>query len=400
MGENVTRKNSWSRRVFLARAAAGAAVASWVPGRALGADPVRIGLIIPKTGPFASTGRQIEAACRLYLQKNGDQVAGRAIDLIVRDDTGTAPELTKRIAQELVVRDRVSVLAGFGLTPLAFAAAPVATETRVPMIVMAAATSSIPQRSPFIVRSGFTLPQVTAPLADWAPKNGIRTVVSLVSDYGPGIDAERTFVKRFTEGGGTVAEAVRAPLANPDFAPFVQRAKDAKADALFVFVPSGAGSAVMKQYAERGLRSAGTQLICTGDVVDDDLVEAMGEPALGVVSSHHYSAAHPSPENKAYVEAFMQANGGMRPNFHSVGGYDGMHLVYEALRKTAGDTDGEKLVAAMKGLAWQSPRGPMSIDPATRDVVQNVYIRKVEQQNGKLYNVEFATIRNVRDPGA
>ena len=393
------KRQAWDRRKFLAGAAASVAAAS-IPGRAFAADPVKVGLILPKTGPFASTGRQVEAACRLYMQKNGDAAGGRKVELLVRDDTGTAPELTKRIAQELVVRDNVNVLAGFGLTPLAFATAPVATETKVPMIVMAAATSAIPQRSPFIVRSGFTLPQVTAPLAEWASKNGIRTVVTLVSDYGPGIDAEKTFVKRFTDAGGAIVESVRAPLANPDFAPFVQRAKDAKADALFVFVPSGAGSAVMKQYAERGLRAAGMQLICTGDVLDDDILESMGQPALGVVSSHHYSAAHPSPENKAYVDGFMQANGGARPNFMSVGGYDGMHLIYEALKKTAGDTDGEKMVAAMKGMAWQSPRGPMSIDPATRDVIQNVYIRKVEQVSGKLFNVEFATIANVKDPGA
>ena len=390
---------TWNRRQFVAGIAAGVGAAT-LPSRALAADAVKIGLVVPKTGPFASTGRQVEAACRLYMQANGDTVAGRKLELIVRDDTGTAPELTKRIAQELVARDGVAVLAGFGLTPLAFAAAPIATQTRVPMIVMAAATSAIPQRSPFIVRSGFTLPQVTAPLAEWASKNGIHAVVSLVSDYGPGIDAEKTFIRRFSEGGGKVVEAVRAPLANPDFAPFVQRAKDARADALFVFVPSGAGSAVMKQYAERGLRGAGMQLICTGDVVDDDILDAMGEPALGVVSSHHYSAAHPSPQNKAYVAAFMKSNDGMRPNFMSVGGYDGMHLIYEALRKTGGDVDGEKLVEAMKGMAWQSPRGPMSIDPATRDVIQDVYVRKVEKVNGKLYNVEFATIEHVKDPGA
>ena len=393
------KNRRWTRRGFLAGAAAGIAGISLVRP-AFAADPVKVGLIIPKTGPFASTGRQVEAACRLYVAKNGDAVAGRKIELIVRDDTGTAPELTKRLAQELVTRDGAQVLAGFGLTPLAFAAAPVATESRVAMIVMAAATSVIPQRSPFIVRSGFTVPQITAPLGEWAAKNKIRKVVSLVTDYAPGIDAEKTFVKRFADAGGTIVEAVRAPLANPDFAPFVQRAKDAKADALFVFVPAGVGSAVMKQFAERGLRASGTELICTGDVVDDDILDAMGSPALGVVSSHHYSAAHPSPENKAYVAAFMDANAGMRPNFMSVGGYDGMHLIYEALRKTGGDTDGEKLVAAMKGMAWQSPRGPMSIDPATRDVIQNVYIRKVEQVNGKIFNVEFATIENVKDPGA
>src|SRR6476660_6583847 len=232
---------SWDRRRFLTAAASGIAVAS-LSRRAMAADPVRIGLIVPKTGPFASTGRQVEAACRLYMQNTGDSAGGRKIELVVRDDTGTAPELTKRLAQELVVRDQVHVLAGFGLTPLAFAAAPIATETKVPMIVMAAATSVIPQRSPFIVRSGFTVPQITAPIGEWASKNGVRKVVTLVSDYAPGIDSEKAFIKRFTETGGTIVESVRAPLANPDFAPFVQRAKDAKADALFVFVASGAGS--------------------------------------------------------------------------------------------------------------------------------------------------------------
>ena len=319
---------------------------------------------------------------------------------MVKDDTGLAPETTKRIAQEMVVQEHVAILAGFGLTPLAFATAPVATEAKVPMIVMAAATSVIPQRSPFIVRSGFTLPQVTAPMAEWAAKNKIKKVVTLVTDYGPGLDAEKTFVKRFAEGGGSVSDSLRTPLRSPDYAPFLQRAKDAKPDALFVFVPSGEGTAVLKQFAERGLRESGINLICTGDVLDDDLLDTIGQPALGIVSSHHYSAAHPSPENKAYVDGFMKANGGMRPNFHSVGGYDGMHLIYEAVKKTGGAADGEKIVAAMKGMAWTSPRGPMSIDPATRDVIQNVYIRKVESRDGHYWNVEFDKIDNVKDPGA
>jgi len=386
-----------SRRTFLMTGAASVLAAS-LPRHSFAADPVKIGLIIPKTGPFASTGRQVEAACRLYMQKNGDSAGGRKIELIVRDDTGTQPELTKRIAQELITRDHVAVIAGFGLTPLAFATAPVATEAKVPMIVMAAATSVIPQRSPFIVRSGFTISQVTAPIAEWGAKNGISKVVTLVSDYAPGLDSEKTFVKRFKDAGGTIIESLRAPLANPEFAPFIQRVKDAKPDALFVFVPSGAGTAVMKTFGERGLKEAGIRLIGPGDVVDDDILDSMGDPALGVVSSHHYSAAHPSPENKAYVSGFMQANGGMRPNFHSVGGYDGMHLIYEALNKTGGDTNGEKMVEAMKGMSWTSPRGPMTIDPATRDVIQTVYIRKVERVDGHLWNVEFDKIDNVKDP--
>ena len=390
------RTDLMRRRVLQAGAAA--LTARYVP-LAVAADPFRIGLILPLSGPFASTGKQVEAACRLYMQKNGDTVAGRKVELIVRDDTGVAPETTKRTAQELIVRNQVNILAGFGLTPLALATAPVATEAKTPMIVMAAATSIVTSKSPYIVRSGFTLPQVTGPIADWAVKNKIQTAVTMVSHYAPGIDAESTFVKRFTSGGGKVAESLRVPLRNADYAPFIQRAKDAKPDALFVFVPSGEGSAVMKQFDDRGLKAAGIKIIGTGDVVDDDLLESMGAVAVGVVTSFHYSAAHDSPENKAYVDAFMKANGGMRPNFHSVGGYDGMHVIYEAAKNAGADANGDKLVEAMKGMKWVSPRGPMMIDPATRDPVQTVYIRRVEMVNGKPWSIEFDKVENVKDPG-
>ena len=387
-----------TRRRVLQRIA-GVAAAGILATPAFAADPLKIGLILPLTGPFASTGKQIEAACRLYIAKNGDTVAGRKVELIVKDDTGLAPETTKRIAQELVVQDKVTVLAGFGLTPLALAAAPVATEAKVPMIVMAAATGMIPTRSPFIVRTGFTLPQITAPIAEWAAKNKIKRVVTMVTDYGPGLDAEKTFVTVFKAGGGEIVESIKTPLRNPDYAPFLQRAKDAKPDALFVFVPSGEGLAVMKQFDERGLKQAGIRLIGTGDVTDDDLLESMGAPAVGIITSFHYSAAHDSPENKAYVDAFMKANNGMRPNFHSLGGYDGMHLIYEAVKKAGPDATGEQLVEAMKGQKWVSPRGPMSIDPATRQTVQNVYLREVKMVNGKPWNVEFDKFENVKDPG-
>ncbi len=387
-----------SRRQFVLGSAA-AAAAACLPSAAWAADPVRIALILPLTGPFASTGRQIEAAVRLYMAKNGDTVAGRKIELLVKDDTGLAPETTKRLAQEAISRDKVMFLAGFGLTPLAFATAPVATESKTPMIVMGAATSIVTQRSPFIVRAGFTVPQITAPIAQWAVKNGIKRVVSSVTDFAPGLECEKTFIKFFTEGGGTIVESMRTPLQNPDYSPFVQRAKDARPDAVFIFVPSGQGAAIMKQIEDRGFKEAGIRVIGTGDILDDDLLEAIGPPALGVVTSHHYSAAHDSPENKAYVEAFGRANKGLRPNFMSVNGYDGMHVIYEMLRKTNGQGTGEQLVEAAKGLSWVSPRGPMSIDPATRDVVQNIYIRRCEMVNGKIWNVEFDKIENVKDPG-
>jgi branched-chain amino acid transport system substrate-binding protein len=359
---------------------------------------VKVGLILPMTGPFASTGRQIEAAARLYMAQNGTTVAGKKLELILKDDGGV-PDTAKRLAQELIINDKVSFLAGFGLTPMAFSTAPIATQAKVPMIVMAAATSSIPEKSPFIVRSGFTIPQAAAPMADWAFKNGIKKVVTLVTDYGPGIDAQDSFKARFTQQGGQVIDELRVPLKNPDFSPFLQRMSDTKPDAVFVFVPSGAGAVFMKQFIERGLDKSGIKLIGTGDVTDDDLLNDMGDAAIGVVTSHHYSAAHDTAVNKAFVTAFEKANKGMRPNFMAVGGYDGMHLIYASLEKTKGDTKGEALVAAMKGMTWESPRGKMTIDPDTRDVIQDIYIRKVQRVNGQLYNVEFDRIQAVKDPG-
>jgi branched-chain amino acid transport system substrate-binding protein len=364
-------------------------------GAAMAQDTLKIGLILPMTGPFASTGRQIEAAAKLYMQQKGDTVAGKKIQLILKDDTGTA-DVTKRLAQELIVNDKIAVMAGFGLTPLALAPAPLATQAKVPEVVMAAATSTITEASPFIVRTSFTLPQATVPMADWAAQNGIKKVATLVSDYGPGIDAEKAFTAAFTAKGGQV-ENLRVPLANPDFSPFLQKVADAKPDALFVFVPSGIGSQFMKQFVERGLDKSGIKLIGPGDVTADALLNNMGDVALGAITTQHYSAAHDSPENKAFVEAFKKANNGMRPNFMAVGGYDGMHLIYEGLKKTNGE-GGQALVDAMKGMSWTSPRGPVSIDPQTRDIVQNIYVRKVERKDGELYNVEFATIPNVKDP--
>jgi branched-chain amino acid transport system substrate-binding protein len=298
----------------------------------------------------------------------------------------------------LIVNDKVSVIAGFEITPAAMVVAPLATEAKVVELVMAAGTSIITEKSPYIARTSFTLPQSSVIVADWAAKNKIKKVVTIVSDYAPGADAEKSFSERFKAGGGMVAEAIKVPLANPDFAPFLQRAADAKPDAIFIFVPSGQGATFMKQFAERGLDKAGIKLIGPGDVTDDDLLPQMGDAVLGVVTAHMYSADHPSAKNKAYVAAFEKANN-FRPNFMSVGGYDGMHLIYEALKKTGGKADGDSLIAAMKGMKWESPRGPISIDPETRDIVQNIYMRKVEKKNGQLYNVEFQTFPDVKDFG-
>jgi branched-chain amino acid transport system substrate-binding protein len=359
-------------------------------------EVVKVGLILPMTGQQASTGKQIAAAAKLYMQQHGDIVAGRKIELVIKDDA-TVPETTKRLAQELIVNDKVKFVAGFGITPCALAVAPLATQAKVPEIVMAAGTSIITEKSPYIARTSFTLGQSSVITADWAAKNGIKKVVTLVSDYGPGYDAEGSFKERFVQAGGQIVGELRVPLAAPDFAPFLQRAHDAEPDAIFIFVPSGQGAALVRQFVERGLDKSGIRIIGPGDVVDDDQLNGMGDAVIGTITAHMYSAAHPSAANKAFVAAFEKANN-FRPNFMAVGGYDGMHLIYEALKKTGGATDGDKLIAAMKGMAWESPRGPISIDPETRDIVQNIYIRKVERVNGELYNTEFATFEAVKDP--
>jgi branched-chain amino acid transport system substrate-binding protein len=379
----------------IVQVAAIAAFAAGVSAQALAQETVKIGLIVPLTGGQASTGKQIDNAVKLYMQQNGATVAGKKIEVIVKDD-GAVPDNTKRLAQELIVNDKVSFLAGFGVTPAALAVAPLATQGKVPQIIMAAGTSIITERSPYIVRTSFTLAQSSEIIGDWAAKNGIKKVAVLVSDYAPGADALNFFKARFTAGGGEIVEEVKVPLANPDFAPFLQRMKDSKPDAMFVFVPAGQGGNFMKQYAERGL--TGVKVIGPGDVTDDDLLNGMGDAVLGAVTAHLYSAAHPSQKNKDFVAAYKKAFN-QRPGFMAVGGYDGIHLIYEALKKTGGKTDGDALVEAMKGMKWESPRGPISIDPETRDIVQNIYIREVKKVDGELYNVEFATFEAVKDSG-
>ncbi len=388
---------SLHKRQLLGVAASAMLLGGLLPSAQAQDNTFKIGLIVPLTGPFASTGKQLEAAARLYMAQNGATVGGKKVQLIVKDDTGV-PDVTKRLAQELIVSDKVNVLAGFGLTPLAMATAPIATQAKTPMVVMAAATSIVTEASPYIVRTSFTVAQVVTVLADWATKNNVKRVVSLVTDYAPGIDSERFFNTRFQNNGGVVIETLRVPLRSPDFAPFLQKVRDAKPDALFTFVPSGQGAALMKQFTERGLDKAGIRLIAEGSVTDDDILNSMGDAALGVVTAHHYSANHKSALNKKFVEAFGKANNGLRPNFMAVGAYDGMRVIYEAAKSTKGGT-GETLLNAMKGQVFESPRGPMYIDAQTRDVVHNVYVRRVEKQDGQLWNVEVQTVTDVKDIG-
>ncbi len=383
------------RRRALHITALGAALAL-LATPALAGGSFKIGLVIPLTGQQTSTGKQIETAMRLYMAQNGSTAGGKTIELFVKDDA-SLPDNSRRMAQELIVNDKVDMVAGFGITPSAMAVAPLATQSKTPMLVTAAATSIVTEQSPFIVRTSFTLAQETVPMADWALANKIKKVVTFVSDYAPGLDSEKAFKERFTKGGGEVIGEIRAPLRGPEFAPFLQKVKDLAPDAVFLFVPAGQGALLMKQVAERELDKAGIRVIATGDVTDDDQLKDMGDGVLGLITAGPYSAAHASPENKAFVEAYKKASGGGRPSFFGVAAYDGLHLVYQALGKTGGE-GGAALVEAMKGMSWVSPRGPVSIDPATRDIVQNIYIRKVEKVDGENYNVEFATVEAVKDP--
>jgi branched-chain amino acid transport system substrate-binding protein len=363
-------------------------------------EPVKIGVIAPFSGVAADYGKQIEGGMKAYLKLHGDTVNGRKIQLIIRDTTGPNPEIAKRLAQELIARDNVDFLAGFGFTPEAMAVAPIATEAKKPMVVMNAASSVVTTRSPYIARFSMSLSQVSAPTAQWAAKNKIKKVYTLVADYAPGIDSESAFKTAFTAAGGQVVDSVRVPLRNPDFAPFVQRIKDAKPEAVFMFVPAGEQSiAFMKAFEERGLAKEGIKVIATGDLTDDGVLNSMGDPVLGVITSHHYSAAHDSPENKAFVKAFLEVNKDLkRPNFMAVGGYDGMAAIAEVVKKLGNTIDPDKAMEILKAYKAMSPRGPISIDPATRDIVQTVYIRRVEKRGGEYWNVEFDNFPEVKDP--
>ena len=365
---------------------------------AIAQQPVlKIGMSLPMTGAgFNAVGRQLKASIQLFMQQNGDTVGGRKIELTMRDDGGVADN-AHRIIQEMIVNDKVDIC-GIGITPTALAIAPLATEAKKATLVMSSGASITTTKSPYFVRAGFILPPQSWIMGEWAFKNGSKKVVTLVNDWAPGIEAEVAFATRFKQVGGEIVESIRLPLANPDFAPFLQRIADLKPDTAFIYFPGTQAPIFAKQFAERGLAQSGIKIVGPGDLTTDDNLNDMGDQMLGMITAGGYSAAHKSELNKTYVEAIRKANG-FRPDFVSLGGYDGMHLVYEALKKTGGDAAGDTLIAAMKGMAWESPRGPISIDPETRDIIQNVYLRKVEKVDGELYNVEFETFNAVKDPG-
>jgi branched-chain amino acid transport system substrate-binding protein len=361
-------------------------------------ETVKVGLILTYSGQFADAATQIDNGVKLYMKQKGDTVAGKKIEIIRKDVGGPAPDVAKRLAQELIVRDNADILAGFALTPNAMAVGDVSSEAKKLMVVMNAATSIITTKSPYMVRSSMTLPQNTERLGVWAHKQGIRKVYTMVSDYGPGHDAEAAFQRAFKEAGGEIVGSVRMPVASPDFSAFVQRAKDADPEGIFVFVPGGAQpSALAKSFVERGIDPKKVKIMGQGELSDESALKTMGDLAIGIVTAFHYDQSHDSPTNREFVKAY-NAEFKRNPDFFSVGGYDGMHLIYEALKKTGGKVDGEALINAAKGLKWESPRGPISIDPETRDVINTVYIRRVEKVGGNLVNVEFEKFENVKDP--
>jgi branched-chain amino acid transport system substrate-binding protein len=361
-------------------------------------ETIKIGVILPFSGQFADTGVQLDNGIKLYMQQHGDMVAGKKIEVIRKDVGGIAPEVAKRLAQELIVRDGASILAGFALTPNALAAAEVSAQAKKFMVVMNAATSIITTKSPYLARTSVTVPEIDETFGAWAAKSGIKTAYTLVSDYGPGLDAETAFQRAFQEGGGKVLGSDRMPVANADFSAFVQRAKDANPDAIFIFVPGGTQpAAIGKALASRGITPANTKILGQGEITFEDALKSMGDDALGIITAFHYDYNHASATNKDFVAAYNKAFG-RNPDIYSVGGYDGMHLIYAALEKTGDKTDGQDLIDAAKGMAWESPRGPIAIDPETRDVVQTVYVRKVEKVGDRLVNVEFDKVEKVKDP--
>ena len=385
------------KRSLFAGAALLAAAIMPVAGHAQGT--IKVGIVLPYSGQFAHTATELDAGIKLYVKQHGDTVAGKKIEFIRKDTGGIAPPVAKRLAEELIVRDKVDILAGWVLTPNAIAGCGVSAEAKKLMVIMNAATSIITEKSPYCTRTSLTLPMVTETLGTWAAKNGIKKVYTLASDYAPGHDAEQGFIRAFKAGGGEIVGSVRMAVANPDFSAYIQRAKDLNPQGIFVFIPAGAQpGAFGKAFAERGLTTAKTRILGTGELADDSAIKQMGAAANGIITAWNYDHNHKSKLNADFVAAYKKENKGDNPSFLSAGGYDGMHLIYEALKKTKGNTDAEALIGAAKGMKWESPRGPMMIDPETRDVVQTIYIRRVDKVGNNYVNVEVDKVPNVKDP--
>ena len=360
---------------------------------------VKIGLIMPYSGQFADTATQMDNAIKLYVKQHGDTVAGKKIEIIRKDTGGIAPDVAKRLAQELITREGVDILGGLILTPNALAVGDVSAEAKKFTVIMNAATSIITTKSPYMARTSVTTPMLNETLGTWASKTrGLKKVYTMVSDYGPGHDAEGAFHLGFKAGGGEIVGSVRFPVANPDFAAFVQRAKDTNPEAIYIWIPGGAQpAAVGKALSERGIDPKKTTILGQDALTDESALKSMGDVSVGIITAANYDYNHGSALNKQFVTAYNEAYR-RNPDFFSMGGYDGMHLIYEALKKTGGKADGESLIAAAKGMAWESPRGPVSIDPETRDIIETVYIRRVDKVGDRPVNVEIDKVENVKDP--
>jgi branched-chain amino acid transport system substrate-binding protein len=361
---------------------------------------VKIGLILPYSGQFADTASQMDNAIKLYMKEHGDTVAGKKIEIIRKDTGGIAPDVAKRLAQELLTRDKVDILTGLILTPNTLAVADVSAQAKVFTVIMNAATSIITTKSPYMARTSVTTPMLNQTLGTWAvKKGGAKKIYSMVSDFGPGHDAEAAFQLGVKEAGGEIVGSVRFPVANPDFSAFVQRAKDANPDSIYIWIPGGTQpAAVGKALTERGIDPKKIHILGQDVLADDSALKSMGDIAEGIITAAHYDYNHPSAKNKAFVKGFNEISNGRNPDIFSIGGYDGMHLIYETLKKTGGKADGDSLIAAAKGMKWESPRGPVQIDPETRDIILTVYIDKVEKTPQGLRNVEIDKVENVKDP--
>lgn len=397
-------KTGIGRRQALQTIGAGALGAIASPalvGRAFGQsnEPLRIGMIVTYSGPYADYGRQMDNGMALWLKANDQKVAGRPVTIIKRDTAGAAPDLATRFARELITRDKVDAIMGLDFSPNAIAIAPVLNQAKIPCIVLNASASIIPSKSPYIARISFTVGQVSAPMGIWAGKQGLKNAITVVSDYGPGLDAEKAFAATFAKEGGKVSNALRVPLNNPDFSAYVQRIRDEKPDTVFFFFPSGdLPNNFLKAAKERGLAEAGIKILATGEAMDDSYMQAAGEAGLGLVTTHHYSTAHNSDLNRRFVAGYKADHGDYAPNYMAMTAYDGLATLNAALLKSGGKTSGDDLMAALRGLKLESPRGPIEIGDQSRDIIQTVYVRRTERVDGKLACIEFDKFDSVTDP--
>jgi branched-chain amino acid transport system substrate-binding protein len=375
------------------------ALAALAAPSANAAGTVKIGLIMSFSGQFADTATQMDSAIKQYVKEHGDTVAGKKFVFVRKDTGGINPAVAKRLCQEAIVRDKVDILAGFLLTPNALACGDVSKEGKKFMVVMNAATSIITKKSPYMTRTSVTTPQLNGAFGTWAAQHGVKTVFTMVSNYGPGIDAQKAYEKGFTKAGGKVVGSTRFPTENPDFSAFVKRAKDANTDGIYIWVPGGAQpGAVGKAIAEQGIDPKKVKVMGQDVLTDDHALASMGAVAEGIYTVWNYNYNLQNPENAKFLADYRK-NYNRNPDIYSIGGWDGMHLIYASLEKTKGKTSGEALIGAAKGMAWHSPRGPISIDPATRDIIENVYIFQVKKQaDGKLANTLIDTIPNVKNP--